>query len=435
MHSWILSSSPDKWDSLNYWLPQQRNFTSLVSQNITPVLLENSWEDKFFNASGNINTIPLVNSPKRYYFGAVKGHGGDSSATESIWHKNFFNEWYDYWLLNISNNILTRPKYHYAYTTYPLVNNMWTFVHDSSAVWPISNLVPLKLYFNPNSQLKTVPSTANSSVILNNNVSSSLTMQQAVEMEFTGSQFNSLFQKSQLTFDSDSLTQDTKLIGTPVVNLDYSSNAGKCQFNVQVYDVKGSSAKLVTRINYTDRSNVPNTRKTISINGLSHAHLFQKGNKIRIIITNLDTSPGDTSFLQTNPYVLPVLDNASDNIYLSGNCYINLPVQYPTRVSVNGNSGNVTPYDFVLYQNYPNPFNPSTTIKFQVKDAGLVTLKIYDILGKEVATVVNENLKAGTYEKQFSFDLYTNNKASSGIYFYKLTQGNNMAVKKLMYIK
>jgi predicted acyl esterase len=88
MHSWVLSSSPDKWDSLAAWLPPNRNFTSMVGLNKIPILLENSWEDKFFNSSGNINTISQVNVPKRYYFGAVKGHGGDTSATENIWHMN-----------------------------------------------------------------------------------------------------------------------------------------------------------------------------------------------------------------------------------------------------------------------------------------------------------------------------------------------------------
>lgn len=433
MHSWVLSSATDKADSLNFWLPLQRDFSSLVPQNNVPVLLENSWEDKFFNASGNINSIPFVTSPKRYYFGAVKGHGGDTSFTENNWHKNFFNEWFSYWLFNVNNGILTRPKFHYAYTTYPLINNMWSFVHDSSAVWPINNTTTLQLYFHP-SHLKSIPNPLNSSAQLNNSVTGGLTMQQAVNMEFTGPQFNSQFQKNQLVFDSDSLLQDTKLMGVPVINLDYSSNSTVCQFNFQIYDVKGTQSKLVTRINYTDRHNIVNTRKNLSFNGEAHTHLFKKGDIIRIIATNLDTSPGDTNFLGTNPFVLPVLNNSINNIYLSYNCYINLPVTYPNPVGVNGNS-NIIPGNFYLYQNYPNPFNPTTNIKYQIKDNGFVTLKVYDILGKEIATLVNEFKKAGVYETQFSINQSSNNPLSSGIYFYKLTEGDNMAVKKLLLVK
>jgi uncharacterized delta-60 repeat protein len=73
------------------------------------------------------------------------------------------------------------------------------------------------------------------------------------------------------------------------------------------------------------------------------------------------------------------------------------------------------PDDFVLYQNYPNPFNPSTKIKFAISQSSFVNLTVYDILGKEVANLVNEDLSTGTYEVTFdAADL------SSGIYFYKL---------------
>jgi hypothetical protein len=78
------------------------------------------------------------------------------------------------------------------------------------------------------------------------------------------------------------------------------------------------------------------------------------------------------------------------------------------------------PNSFVLYQNYPNPFNPNTNIKYQIVNDGFVTLKVYDVLGHSVATLVNEEQKAGTYETQFSIYQFSNNQVSSGIYFYKL---------------
>ncbi len=119
MDSWVYSSAMDKWDSLAYWVPINRDFASQVSQNKVPVMIENSWQDYFFDAYGNISTIANLTSPKRYYFGAVVGHGGDVSATENTWHENFYNEWFYYWLFNIDNGILTRPLFHYASTTFP----------------------------------------------------------------------------------------------------------------------------------------------------------------------------------------------------------------------------------------------------------------------------------------------------------------------------
>ncbi len=76
------------------------------------------------------------------------------------------------------------------------------------------------------------------------------------------------------------------------------------------------------------------------------------------------------------------------------------------------------PNHSVLMQNYPNPFNPTTTIKYQVPNPGYVTLKVYDVLGREAATLVNENEKAGMYSFQLSALRYN---LSSGIYFYRLT--------------
>ncbi len=105
---------------------------------------------------------------------------------------------------------------------------------------------------------------------------------------------------------------------------------------------------------------------------------------------------------------------------------------------------NYLPTNFSLFQNYPNPFNPSTKIKFTVP-AGMqrtvsVQLKVYDVLGNEVATLLNEEKPAGIYEIEFSAiggstsggNAYT---ITSGIYFYKLTAGNFAETKKMILIK
>jgi hypothetical protein len=88
------------------------------------------------------------------------------------------------------------------------------------------------------------------------------------------------------------------------------------------------------------------------------------------------------------------------------------------------------PSGFSLSQNYPNPFNPVTDVGFRIADFGFVSLRIYDITGKEVAVLVNENLKAGTYK--YSFDATGLN---SGVYFYRLTAGEFSETKKMVLIK
>jgi hypothetical protein len=94
------------------------------------------------------------------------------------------------------------------------------------------------------------------------------------------------------------------------------------------------------------------------------------------------------------------------------------------------NENNNSPDDFILFQNYPNPFNPATSIQFAVGSMQFVTLKIYDILGREVATLVDEEKIAGNYEVTFD-----GKNLSTGIYFYQFKSGNFRATKKMILIK
>jgi hypothetical protein len=89
-----------------------------------------------------------------------------------------------------------------------------------------------------------------------------------------------------------------------------------------------------------------------------------------------------------------------------------------------------TPSYFMLEQNFPNPFNPSTIIRYQLLKQSYITLKVYDVLGREVAVLVNEEQSSGSHSAIF-------NAASlgSGIYFYRLTSGSNAETKKMQFIR
>ena len=86
--------------------------------------------------------------------------------------------------------------------------------------------------------------------------------------------------------------------------------------------------------------------------------------------------------------------------------------------------------NYSLSQNYPNPFNPVTTIKYSIKDAGFVKLQIYDILGREIKTLVNEEKPVGEYEVKFN-----GSNLASGVYFYKLTAGPFTQIRKMQLLK
>jgi len=365
------------------------------------------------------------------------GHGGDTSPTEDQWHMNFFNEWFFYWLYPQwyqGINLETRPKFHYAYTTFPETNGMWSFVHDSSSTYPPANMSNLRLYFNTNKKLKkTVNLLQTQTNTLTNTIKGNYTMTQIVDDEFTGTRFKTNFKKDSTVYDSDVLPTSMKLNGTPTLKLDYTSNANVAQFNFQIFEVNSTGvAKFITSINYTDRKNVINSRKQVLINGNSHAHIFQAGSKIRIIMTNLDQR-WKYPFLGTNPYVLPVMTNFTNKLYLSSNTYIDLPLIGASPFGRPTQSGNgVENLKYQLSQNYPNPFNPSTKIAFYLPEGftGNVTLKIYDIAGREIESLIKTQLAGGLHDVVWNATKY-----ASGIYFYKLQAGNYSDVKKMFLIK
>ncbi len=102
---------------------------------------------------------------------------------------------------------------------------------------------------------------------------------------------------------------------------------------------------------------------------------------------------------------------------------------YNLTTRINNNLSEI-PVEYSLSQNYPNPFNPVTKIEFSIPKNGSVLLKIYDITGKEVETLINQELKAGSYSVDFK-----GTKLSSGTYFYKLTSGMFSQTRKMMLIK
>jgi len=140
---------------------------------------------------------------------------------------------------------------------------------------------------------------------------------------------------------------------------------------------------------------------------------FVKGNEN-------SNEPKDYSFIDKNlvpgkyKYRLKQIDfNGSFEYFdLAGEVIIGIPVKYD------------------LSQNYPNPFNPVTNLEFVISEPGYVSLKVYDVLGKEVKTLVNEIMQAGYFKVQFDGSSF-----SSGVYFYELRSGNFVSKKKMLLLK
>ncbi len=147
-----------------------------------------------------------------------------------------------------------------------------------------------------------------------------------------------------------------------------------------------------------------------------------------------DTTCGDYHrMLPTGTYTLVVkapnhYPKTITGVYVKydSTTYLNIKL----RPVSTGISGTETPSEYFLSQNYPNPFNPVTNIRYQIPKNSFVSLKVYTVLGQEVAELVNEKQQAGNYEIKFD-----GSKLSSGIYFYKLTAGDFSDVKNMIFIK
>jgi hypothetical protein len=118
------------------------------------------------------------------------------------------------------------------------------------------------------------------------------------------------------------------------------------------------------------------------------------------------------------------LDNFYDNISFNFNATDS------SKISGINSFKKVGLKSFTLYQNYPNPFNPSTVIRYELPENSNVTLTVFDVIGNEVATLVNEPKPAGSYEVNFN-----GRNLSSGVYYYRLKAGSFIETKKFVLIK
>ncbi len=142
--------------------------------------------------------------------------------------------------------------------------------------------------------------------------------------------------------------------------------------------------------------------------------------------TKIGFVSGHVTTTNTNEYSF-IDENASGYVYYRlKQVDLNGTFKYSKVVEVNFSK----PITFSLNQNYPNPFNPTTTISYSISEKSYVTIKIFDVLGNEVASLINNQMEAGEHSVNFNAS-----SLSSGIYYYQITAGNNIATKKLMLLK
>ena len=236
-----------------------------------------------------------------------------------------------------------------------------------------------------------------------------------------------------------------KNINKVIIKLDSSGNGGISDYNFDnfSFSVSPTPVELVEFKANVEESNINLEWKTATeinnygfeierqtANDDNHSSFvnsqwsdigFVKGNGNSNSPKNYSFTDNSIKYGYKYKYRLKQIDNDGD-------------YKYSSEIEVTVNSA---PKDYSLSQNYPNPFNPSTTINYQLAKTGKVVLKVYDILGKEVAALVNEYKDAGNYSVEFSAEAGTSHSVNlpSGIYIYELRVNNYRARNKMMLVK
>lgn len=168
-------------------------------------------------------------------------------------------------------------------------------------------------------------------------------------------------------------------------------------------------------------------------------------NQIRISVSGASGSVAG-ELVDTNGVVVAVNNSTSSNPFTltapgAGTYTVNAGYKNPSRrygtttisinvTGINEKFDNSIPQEYKLYSNYPNPFNPETIIRYSIPQSSFTTIKIYNIEGKELATIVNEMKTAGNYQISFNAS-----QLPSGTYFYRIESGNFSSTKKMILLK
>ena len=191
------------------------------------------------------------------------------------------------------------------------------------------------------------------------------------------------------------------------------------------YDVFRSSNFSTIVTTYTKRINITDPSMDVTIIGNFYVQTSNIDPEFQQTGWWYDYFSGD-SINVTNPSEYISMQPGEFHIYTT----VKLPTPEPYIVDDVEKTNDVTATNFNLEQNYPNPFNPSTSIRYSIPKTSLVTLKVYDVLGREVAALVNEEKPIGTY--QVNLDA---SSLASGIYFYKIQAGSFISTKKMILLK
>jgi predicted acyl esterase len=408
----------DKYDSVLAYI-NERDLAHLVDSVQIPVLQGLGWADFLFPVNGGIvarEHLAARHVPIWSYFG-TNGHGEDVNAEEAAFELDEIVHWFDHWLKGFSLDNDSIPIVTYA-------DDRPDWPHHTSTTWPPQPSRTLRLYFTQ-AGLSSSPASHDGVFPFSVTYDSSYSSATGWDDHYGGEAFVAAFSSTPSRLMSDVLGSDVEITGIPTGRIFVKSDAAKFQVHVRFYDLTqvdtGYVWTLMSRSINGIRHNTSGEIQNLAVEARALSHIVPAGHRIGVEVASLDMSSSDQAntipyFVSSNSLLLASPSTAS---------YVELPVVGDLPVAVTGRQP-ILPRSFALLQNYPNPFNPSTTIGFHLAQPGFVSLKVFDMLGREVATLVSQELPSGTYETRFDGSnqgsaASAEGQYASGVYFYRLS--------------
>lgn len=422
----------DDYDS--FWgkfIPGRDVDTSLLNRGSAPSLRLLKWQDHYFSASDGIESFSQYGGVKKLYLG-THGHFSDVSGPEKLYQSDLVTRWFDYFLRGQQNGILDEPSYTYAFSQLPADSlGYFSWSHSGVDEFPPRGIVGAKFFLSRDSALLYAsPSHADTFAVMNDYLNPAYSFDTAYVEGFQGSRFDYLLPKQAVSFTSPVLWEDMLWCGVPRMKFFVRSDHEKFPLHVQIYEVDSAGRKyFINRINYTARHWTPGTANWVEADGIEHAHKFTRGSRIRIEITNMDKT--NRPLLGKHPFVVPVFAQTGASVITdeSHRSYIELPMLGdPSGAGVISAE---RPEIFSLRQNYPNPFNSSTTIGYELARRSSVSLKVYNMLGQELA-VLAEGEEGPGFMRVVWRGTSRSGDLPSGVYFCRLKVNEHTIVKKMV---
>jgi len=411
----------DEFDSLMIYI-NVRDLAARLDNVRIPVFQQLGWADFLFPANGGIRareSIAARGIPIWSYFG-TNGHGEAINNPQAVTLLEKTVMWFDHWIKGFSLDADSLPMVLYADDSpaWPL---------HTTPVWPPQPYSTTRFYMTASGLSQTAP--LDSSVFpFSLEYDTSYSAATAWDDLYGGPGFMDAFTGTSIRLMSDPLDGDVEITGIPTGKIQVRSDAMKFQAHVRTYDVwwqdTGYVWSFMSRAINGIRDNTPGEWQTLDIEGRALSHIVQGGHRIGVEITSFDLLHPDQA--NTIPFFL---SSHSELLSTPGTpSWIELPVIGPKLTLDVHEDGH--PEAFALGQNYPNPFNPTTTISFRLAKRGDVTLKIYDMLGREISTVVSGTLPAGDHGQRWNAG-----ELPGGVYFYRLQAGDLTETRKLVLLK